>query len=105
MVPVPGLAFAQTRVFLNHAGADTGAARAFAEILCRNGIEVWFDQDSLQPGDRWMETLETAIQLSSAMVVYVGRLGVENWVDREVRFGLGLNTRNAGVFKLIPVFG
>ena len=67
MVPPP------TRVFLSHAGADTDAARAFAEILRRNGVDVWFDRDSLQPGDRWMEALEKAIQNSSAMVVYVDR--------------------------------
>jgi WD40 repeat protein len=93
----------QTRVFLSHTGADTDAARAFAEILRRNGIDVWFDKDNLKPGDRWMESLETAIAASSAMVVYVGRLGVQHWVDREVRYGLELNTREGDRFKLIPV--
>src|SRR5260370_37780731 len=96
---------ASARVFLSHAGADTLAARRFAEILRRNGVDVWFDRDSLQPGERWMEALERAIQNSSGMVVYVDRLGVENWVDREVRLGLELNTRNPNAFKLIPVFG
>src|SRR5688572_25472233 len=91
------------RVFLSHAGADTIEARAFAEILRRNGIDVWFDQDSLRPGDRWMETLETAIRESSSMLVYVGRLGVQHWVDREVRYGLELNTRDPKAFKVIPV--
>jgi hypothetical protein len=39
------------------------------------------------------------------MVVYVGRLGVQYWVDREVRVGLELNTRDPYRFKLIPVLG
>ena len=39
------------------------------------------------------------------MIVYVDRLGVQNWVDREVRYGLDLNTRDPRAFKLIPVFG
>jgi hypothetical protein len=34
----------------------------FAEILLRNGFDVWFDKDDLQPGERWLETLESAIQ-------------------------------------------
>ena len=97
---------ASTRVFLSHAGADTVAARAFAEILRRNGIDVWFDQDSLQPG-RPVDggAREARSRHSSAMVVYVDRLGVQHWVDREVRLGLELNTRDPKTFKLIPVFG
>src|SRR5688572_4493050 len=94
-----------TPVFLSHAGADIAAARNFAEILRRSGIDVWFDHDSLQPGDEWMKALERAIQSSSAMIVYVGRLGVQHWVDREVRLGLELNTRDPSAFKVIPVFG
>jgi hypothetical protein len=39
------------------------------------------------------------------VVVYVGRLGVQHWVDREVRVALELNMRDPHRFKLIPVFG
>jgi hypothetical protein len=92
-------------VFLSHAGLDKQAARTFAEILQRNGIAVWFDTDALKPGEPWMTTLERAIRQSSAMIVYVGRLGVQAWVDREVRFGLILNTNNPDTFRLIPVLG
>ena len=95
----------EPRVFLSHVGVDTAAAQAFAARLRANGVRVWIDKDDLQPGDIWMPTVEQAIQDSSAMVVYVGRLGVQRWVDREVRVGLELNTRNPYAFKVIPVFG
>jgi signal recognition particle subunit SEC65 len=75
-------------VFLSHAGVETPAAHEFAKILRRSGLAVWFDKDNIQPGDPWMTTLEQAIQEASAMIVYVGRLGVQAWVDREVRLGL-----------------
>ena len=93
------------RVFLSYAGLDKQAARAFAEILQRNGIAVWFDKDAINPGEPWMDIVERAIHESSAMIVYVGRLGVQAWVDREVRFGLVLNTNNPDAFRLIPVLG
>ena len=93
------------RVFLSHAGLDTQAARAFAEILQRDGITVWFDQDAIKPGESWMTILEKAIRESSTMIVYVGRLGVQAWMDREVRFGLVLNTNDPKAFGLIPVLG
>jgi hypothetical protein len=92
-------------IFLSHAGADAQAARQFAEILRRNGLDVWFDKDNLQPGDPWMTTLEEAISDASAMIVYIGSLGIQAWVDREVRFGLVRNTHNREAFRFIPVLG
>ena len=95
----------QGPIFLSHAGADTRAARQFADILRHNGLDVWFDKDDLQPGDAWMATLEQAIFDASAMLVYVGSSSIQNWVDREVRFGLVRNTANNEAFRFIPVLG
>lgn len=92
-------------IFLSHAGADVQAVRQFVEILRRNGLNVWFDKDNLQPGDPWMAKLEEAISDASAMIVYVGRLGIQTWVDREVRLGLVRNTHDREAFRLIPVLG
>src|SRR4029077_10255911 len=93
------------RVFVSHTGVDEHPAHQLAEHLRRNGIPVWFDKDDLDPGDQWMPALETAVRDSSAMIVYVGRLGVQTWVDREVRLGLELNTKDPEAFRLIPVLG
>ena len=92
-------------IFLSHSGSDTQAAGQFAEVLRNNGHKVWFDKDDLLPGDRWQEQLEQAIRQSSGMIVYVGRVGIEKWVDREVRLGLELNTQDAAKFSFIPVLG
>jgi hypothetical protein len=105
MAAAPHLVLREGYVFLSHAGADTQAARQFAEVLRRDGLEVWFDKDNLQPGDSWMATLEEAISHASAMIVYVGSLGIQAWVDREVRFGLVRNTHNREAFRFIPVLG
>jgi len=92
-------------VFLSHGGADTEPARRLAEILRRNGVDVWFDKDDLRPGDPWMTALEDAISTASAMMVYIGPLGIQSWVDREVRLGLVCNTRDRHSFRFIPVLG
>ena len=39
------------------------------------------------------------------MVVYVGRVGVQHWVDREVRYRARAEHARSQTFKLIPVFG
>jgi len=93
------------QVFLSHSGSDTRAASQLAETLRHNGLTVWLDQDDLEPGDLWIQRLEAAIQSSSAMIVYIGSLGVQHWVDREVRHGLVRSTENPGGFHLIPVLG
>jgi WD40 repeat protein len=92
-------------IFVSHAGADTQAAHELAVILRRNGLEVWFDKDNLPPGADWMADIQDAISRASAMVVYIGRLGIQAWVDREVRFGLVRNTRDREAFRFIPVLG
>jgi WD40 repeat protein/energy-coupling factor transporter ATP-binding protein EcfA2 len=92
-------------IFLSHSGADTQAAAHLAQIIRRNGFNVWMDQDNLQPGEHWMPTIEEAISGASAMVVYVGSLGIQSWVDREVRLGLVHNTNNRENFRFIPVLG
>jgi hypothetical protein len=92
-------------VFLSHAGADTQAARQLAEILRRSGLKVWLDKDCLQPGDSWMAELEKAIEGASAMIVYIGKHGVQAWVDREVRYGLVRNIETKGKFRFVPVLG
>jgi hypothetical protein len=56
-------------------------------------------------GSGLASALEKAISESSAMIVYVGRLGVQAWVDREVRLGLELKTKTPQAFRLIPVLG
>lgn len=94
----------ERQIFLSYSSAHKEQARQLVQSLRRNGLKVWFDEDNLAPGDRWMTNLEQAIEQASAMVVYVGRLGVHKWVDREVRFGLERNTREPS-FRLIPVLG
>lgn len=92
-------------VFLSHARADTKSARDVVEHLRRSGIDVWFDDDRLRPGDNWMASIESAILSASAMIVYIGTLGVQKWVDREVRLALQRNTLNPSTFAVIPVLG
>ncbi len=92
-------------VFLSHAGVDTQKASELADLLRRSAIEVWFDKDDVEPSAHWMVTLEKAVQNASGMVVYVGRLGIQAWMDREVRLGLVHNTARPEAYPLIPVLG
>jgi hypothetical protein len=79
-------------IFLSHAGAETQEAKELASALRQAGMEVWLDANCLQPGDVWSDEIERALQRAKAFVVYVGQLGVLNWVGREVRYVVDRNT-------------
>lgn len=95
---------AQKYLFLSHSGEDTAAARELAHKLREAGLKVWLDVDSQRPGDRWMEVLEQVLRETDAFAVYVGRSGVQRWVDREVRVALVRNTADPS-FRIIPILG
>src|SRR3954468_23114223 len=91
-------------LFLSHSGQDTEEAKFLASLLRQAGVQVWLDVERLQPGNRWMEELESALRVASSFAVYVGRSGVQRWVDREVRLALERNTENPE-FRVFPILG
>src|SRR5215472_12608842 len=91
-------------IFLSHAGADSDAARALAALLRGAGIEVWLDLERLQPGDMWQHEIHSALIHAQALILYVGRFGLANWVDFEVQVALDRSARERA-FRIIPVLG
>jgi len=49
-------------VFLCYAREDLKAARKLYKSLKKEGITVWFDQESLLPGQNWRDSIKQAIQ-------------------------------------------
>ena len=72
-------------VFLSLNSRDKPAVRELAVALRRRGIEVWLDEDELQPGIPWQKLLEAAVKASKAGAVLVGRDGIGPWEDMEMR--------------------
>src|SRR5271165_5280074 len=91
-------------VFLSHAGEDSAAALSLAQDLRKAGVDVWLDTEKLQPGDRWVEKLERALRESSTFLLYVGRSGVQRWVDLEIRTALDRGAADPS-FLILPVLG
>ena len=91
-------------LFLSHSGADTEEAKVLANRLRESGLDVWLDVERLQPSQRSMEELENALRVSQNFAVYIGKSGVERWVDREVRAALDRNSANPE-FRIFPYSG
>ena len=54
----------KTKVFLSYAREDQTYARKLFEELKNRNIEVWFDKESLLPGQKWKIEIRKAIQAS-----------------------------------------
>jgi hypothetical protein len=59
------------KVFLSYALHDKEEARDLAKRLSNEGLDVWFDEWQLQPGDNWSKQVGRALDQADAMVVLV----------------------------------
>src|SRR6185503_17531729 len=80
------------KVFISYSHSDQEWARKFAEVLAHSGIEVWFDEFNINPGEPLVDALEKGLRESDAVVLL---LSEEN-INRpnlffEVGAALGMN--------------
>jgi hypothetical protein len=80
----------KTDVFLSYAREDSAAAARLYSALCQAGLVVWFDKESLRPGERWQRAVEAAIRNSRYFVALMSSKAVakRGFVQREIRRAL-----------------
>lgn len=89
------------KVFLSYAPKDRSWARKLASRLEAEGLQVWFGERELLPGDNWAIRAGEALAKSDAMVVLLSPDSVESpWVRNEIQYALG-STQFRG--RLVPV--
>ena len=94
------------RIFLSYAHADVAAVRKLHRYLRDKGFDVWFDKESLVPGQDWQLEIEKGLSRSDVILVCLSQAAVsaEGFVQREFRFALdrALDMPEGRIF-LIPV--
>jgi len=66
----------QKRVFLSYAREDTASARQLKKDLAALGVDIWFDESSLLPGQKWRVEIQKAIRSSDFFVLILSRSSV-----------------------------
>lgn len=72
-------------VFLCHNSIDKPEVREVARLLETSGLRPWLDEEQLQPGLPWQETLEEQISTIRAAAILVGASDLGPWQTMELR--------------------
>jgi hypothetical protein len=73
------------KVFISHNTADKDTARFLAIALVEQGINVWFDEWAIRPGDSITGGIEKGLSDSNIFVlVWSSNAKASNWVGTEI---------------------
>jgi hypothetical protein len=70
-------------VFLCHNSVDKPAVREIAQMLVKEGIAPWLDEDQIMPGTTWQTALGEQIEGIKSAAVFVGDAGLGPWQNQE----------------------
>ena len=85
-------------VFVSYAREDQATVRRLYDALVARGRDAWVDWEGIEPSDRWMESVQEAIDAADAVVVVLSPESLDSEVCRqEVERATAVNKR------LIPV--
>src|SRR5450759_1481682 len=89
-------------IFLSYSRSDVKSVEKVARYLSDAGLNVWFDEWSLVPGQQWKVSLKEAIESSFVIAVFVGPLSLSNL--QRLEWEAVLNKQMKGeVNRVIPV--
>ena len=57
------------KIFISYSHSDKEWVRKFVETITRSGVEVWFDEFNIKPGEPLVESLEKGLRESDAVVL------------------------------------
>ncbi len=91
------------KVFISHNKADKEIARMLAIALVEQGVDVWFDEWAILPGDSITGGIEKGISDANVFVlVWSEAADKSNWVDTELRAYLRRRVDDA-TLRIVPV--
>lgn len=91
------------KVFVSHNKADKATARALATLLVEQGIDVWFDEWEIEPGQSIVGGIEEGLTKSNVFVlIWSGNAQKSNWVGAELRAFVRKRIDDAGL-RIIPL--
>lgn len=90
------------KAFISHTQSDKSVARHLAEQLMAKGVDAWFAEWELQPGDSLIEKIfEEGLKDVAIFVVVLSKASVQSeWVRHEL--DVAMVQRIAGITRIVP---
>lgn len=90
-------------VFLSHNRQQKPWVREFCKLLRDGGLNVFFDEDSIKPGEDTVSAIEKAIESSRHVILVISPSSIaSNWVALETAITV-YNDPDASKGVLIPI--
>lgn len=81
-------------IFISHSSRDNAFTRFLADSLTLAGFDVWVDFDDITSGDRWVQTIQKAVEDCESIIVVMSRAARDSeWVERESLLAMDLGKR------------
>ena len=74
------------QIFLSYSHKDKQWVDIFVRKLKSAGVNIWFDENEIKPGDTWREKLEEGLRLSDSIIMI---LSPESVSSSNLSFELG----------------
>src|SRR3712207_6126465 len=95
------------RVFLCHSLGDKPAVRdLYQRLRAEQGIEPWFDEEDLLPGQDWDQEIQKAVRAADVVLVCLSRSSITKagYVQKEIRYALDVaDEQPEGTIFIIPL--
>jgi hypothetical protein len=90
-------------VFISHNSRDKAQARLLATLLTQQGVNVWFDEWNIRPGDSLTGGIEEGLGNADVFVLLWSRGAQQsNWVGTEMRAYIRQRVDNDGL-RIVPL--
>jgi hypothetical protein len=91
------------KAFLSHNTADKKPARALAQALVAFGVDPWFDEWSIAPGESIVGGLERGVgECRMFILIWSKAAAASKWVDTEVRAFLRRRVDDPAL-RIVPI--
>ena len=91
------------KVFISHNAADKTTARALATLLVEQGVDVWFDEWDILPGQSLTGGIEEGLTNASVFaLLWSGKASASKWVGTELRAFIRRRVENDGL-RIVPL--
>lgn len=91
-------------VFLSYSFSDREIVQRFAEGLTRRGINVWWDQERVLPGDSIITEVVSGLEQADVVAFFLSSHSIgRKWVQYELNFAIAHRLNAIGGAKILPI--